>query len=117
MTRDRQLDQLAQLARMLRDRELNRLSVLAARRQAARVQMEDCREDRRRALASAAADPAHIAGADGPWLAWNVARHQKLSASAALAAADVEAQLLIARRAFGRAEALGRIAERKQQKR
>ncbi len=111
MNRDR-LAQLQQLAAMIRDRELHRLAELAAKRHFAEAQVKGNRKDRLRTLSSAAADPAHIAGADGPWLRWNAKRQRDLGSDAARAAADAEAQIVNARRAFGRAEALGRLATR-----
>ncbi|WP_172297632.1 hypothetical protein [Pseudoruegeria sp. HB172150] len=107
------LKTLARLAGLIRDRELTRLNKLSEQRRKAESELSVSREARMRALSQAAPDPAHIAGSVEDWLRLNAAETGRLSRAVSQAAAQAEGQGVVARRAFGRADALERLARRK----
>lgn len=110
------LAQLAALAELVREQELARLSEMSRKRREIETRLKDCRDAQRRTLSQAAPDPAHIAGADVTWLRWNAEKLYRLTQQASMAAADAEDQIVAARRAFGRAEALSALATRAQRR-
>lgn len=108
----RPIAELAALAQMIQDRELAMLRVLSARRQDAQAAQRACREAQSRAISQAGPTPAFLAGTDAQWLRLNAQRLRAATERAAQAAVEVEDQLMAARKAFGRADALARLARR-----
>lgn len=116
MTRRQDLAALAELAAMLRDRDLARLAG-AMRRAAGIAQEIEAVEDelRQRGKEVAAAempDTAWRAGADTPWQEFAGRRRSELTAGLANARAAAEDIRSDAVRSLGRAEALARLARR-----
>jgi len=109
MTNGRAL-QLAAIAALIKDRELAALGELTAKRRREEDAARALLDARARNLSGACPDPAHLCGADGAWLRLNIQKVRDQGVRTALAAASVEDQIARARRAFGRAQALERIA-------
>ncbi|MDJ0825802.1 MAG: hypothetical protein QNJ16_09895 [Rhodobacter sp.] len=104
------IEKLAALAGMLRDAELSKLAARAAERRKIEGEISELRQQRH-ALSQLAEDgPAKQVHAEALWQCWAETRMKALSADAAQAAARSEAQIPVARRAFGRAQALQKIA-------
>jgi hypothetical protein len=105
-----ELAELGRVTGLVLDAELARLRDVTAEVAAVRLQIAELDEalrDRTAVLRHGeGADCAHLAGRDGPWLDWVAARKRALNAALAEVAARREAQRVVARRAFGRAEAL-----------
>ena len=57
-----------------------------------------------------APDPALLAGQDARWLGWVQAERARINSEIAEAASRREAQRVVARRAFGRVEAIGALS-------
>jgi len=116
LTRRRDLAALAELAAMLRDRDLARLAEATDR--AAVIAREIKAVDtglRQRGDQIAAADmpdPAWRAGADAPWRELVERRRSDLTGVLAKARAEAEDVRCDAVRSLGRAEALARLARR-----
>ncbi len=108
------LARLAELARMIRDAELGRLAAAEADRRAAAAGLAGLRDERSAVRRRAAPDAARRAGAQDRWEIWAEARERTQATALAQAAAEAEACKVRARRAFGRAEVLGRLAARPQ---
>ncbi len=107
------LAKLAALADMIKEAELGKLRDLEAKRQSTIKQTSDLQISRRKAIADASADAAHISGSVNNWERWAESKTRELSVKTAQAAAEAEAQKLRARRAFGRAAALERLVAEK----
>lgn len=116
MTRTR-LETLAEIAAMLRDAELARLQKLERDRSEIEEQRQALHRDRIRAMASLEPDPARMAGADIRWQGWAAGQMHALAIRETSAAAAAERQKVEARRAFGRADVLARLAKAAQQTR
>lgn len=105
-----ELAELGRVTRLVLDAELARLRDVTAEVAVLRVQIAEldaALRDRTSVLSQGErVDCAHLAGRDGPWLDWVAGRKRALNAVLAEAAARREAQRVVARRAFGRAEAL-----------
>lgn len=104
------LAKLAEIAAMLRDAELSRLNHLERTRTRLEEQRQKIHKDRIAAMASLSLDPARMTGADVRWQGWASQQVQGLTVRAAQQAAAVEHQKIQARRAFGRADVLQRLA-------
>lgn len=103
------MKRLAELADMIKDLELARLSESQAQRQMLRTQSEAVRATRAQSVPADVADAAYLCGNAEHWQTWCQHRLADLSAQEARAAADMEVQKKIAARAFGRSSALGQL--------
>ncbi len=112
MKMNNRLERLATLADVISERELSKLAELSRRRSELEANVRANRDANHRTIESATPDPAHFAGADDAWLRWNLQELKKLSEATAIAASDAEQQLVVARRAYGRALALTKLKSR-----
>ena len=101
---------LADLAAIIRETELARLATLAADRRQTESRMAELRIQRADVTQRPGLDAARLGGADAHWLEWSNAQLQDMSSHSAQAAAQTEAQIAVARRAFQRADVLNRLA-------
>lgn len=111
MAEDR-LKRLAQLAAMVRDKQMAALSQSAAKRNALAEAADEIRKQRQRAAESAAPDAAHRAGIDATWGRWSAQALSRQSQALIEASKDLEDHKHRARRAFGRAQALKALRDR-----
>jgi len=110
------IHKLGQLTKMVKDAELARLRELQESRHRVETLRAKLRQAQSDAYAAVAFDPAHLTGADLRWQGWASARLQDLSTELAQAAAEAETQKARARQAFGRDQALSKLAARLAQK-
>jgi len=116
------LADMEQIARALLDRELAELRTQAqavARCRSAVAALSAAQARRGQALAAGGAetDLAHLTGRDSIWQDWVRRERASRQARMAQALAEQEARRLSARRAFGRAEALGALRLREETER
>lgn len=110
-----ELAEMARVTQLVLDAELARLKDVTAEVAALRAaiaELDDALQTRSAALVDGADDDcARLSGRDGPWQAWVATRKRALNAALAEAAARREAQGVVARRAFGRAEAVAGLRQ------
>lgn len=104
------LTEMMRVTRLVLDAELAKLRTIGAEVDGFRAAIAELDRDvrtRARHLANLEADDsARLAGRDGPWLGWVARQRRSLTGAMADAAARRETQRVVARRAFGRVEAL-----------
>lgn len=98
------------IAKMLRDRELAGVEAVLSRLNALRAEIATRETARDRRLADRALDAARLSGADVAWLALTEDRLRRSQVRMAELRIEHEAALAKARKAFGRADVIGRIA-------
>lgn len=101
---------LAEIAAMIRDREMGRVEAIVRHMDRIRADIAQI-EDAGRAGRTGEIDVARLTGADLAWAAWSQERLTRLQAQLATLRASHEAALSGARRAFGRADVTRRIAK------
>ena len=106
------LAKLAALADMIKEAELSRLSAAETARRAISRKSAAVRTAVSDANRNAEPDAAHASGTAARWHTWADRRLKALTLQEATAAAEAEVQKRAASRAFGRAAALGRLAQR-----
>lgn len=108
---------LLRLMEMIKDVELMRLAEIAARQDELSGQiatLEQSRADRANAISGLEGlDAALLSGADSRWSAWLAAEAKRLEAVAAVKMAERDQQFAIAQRAFGRAQTLAGLLQKK----
>ena len=106
------LAKLAALADMIKEAELGRLSAAETARRAIARQSATVRAAMSNANRQAEPDAAHVSGTAAHWHIWADRRLKALTLQEAMTAAEAEVQRRAASRAFGRAAALGSLAQR-----
>lgn len=112
---NKDLSALQKLAQMVLDSELERLRAISTEQAHKAAQIKSLRDARRTRdeILLSGPDMAQFAGVDVRWNRWIAREQQKQAVEAAQIAARREAQLEISRKAFGRAQVLGRLASKK----
>ncbi|MGH1330235.1 MAG: hypothetical protein ACRBBK_05090 [Paracoccaceae bacterium] len=106
---------LERLAQMILDAELGRLQAISNEAEAkakAIKALQDARKTRDQILLDGP-DMAQFAGADVRWHRWMAGAQRSLAIEAAQIAAKREAQLAVTRKAFGRAQVLGKLSAKR----
>jgi len=106
------LAKLAALADMIKEAELSKLSAAESARRRITQQSAAVRTAISDANRRAEPNAAHASGTAAHWHIWAERHVKALTQQEAMAAAEAEVQKRAARRAFGRAAALGRLALR-----
>ncbi len=117
------LEELEKTTKLILDHELAQLRALSEAVAACRAGLAELGQAQSKravtlAQSGGADDAAYLTGRDGVWQKWLQDERSRRQAEVARALADLEAQRLVARRAFGRADAFREIkaldaAERK----
>jgi len=110
------LDQLAALARMVKDAEILRFGRAVSERRDIENARRSLQEARRNVQRSSTPDAAHLSGQAALWQIWAGQQLRDLNAGLAMAAAREETARTAAARAAGRADVLARLARRQDQK-
>ncbi|AJE44817.1 hypothetical protein [Celeribacter indicus] len=110
------LVRLREIAELALNAELAALSAIRAEEERPHARLREIEEAIRArvllAASSTAFDPARLSGAEEAWSRWADRERRAAFRDLARIAERKEAQLARTRRAFGRKEALGRLAER-----
>jgi len=107
-----QMKRLADLAQMIKETELARLSGAETARRKLRSEAESVRAKQSQSAPTAEPGAAHLSGNAERWQDWCKGRLAQLSAQEAQVAAEAEAQKRTAARAFGRSSVLGQMVAR-----
>lgn len=105
---------LEALAQMVLDAELGQLKMIAKEQNEKAVAINALQEARktRDEILLGGPDMAQFAGADVRWHRWMAGAQRRLAVEAAQIAAKREVQLAVARKAFGRAQVLGKLGSK-----
>ncbi|SPJ24645.1 hypothetical protein [Palleronia abyssalis] len=107
----KQLEDLADIAGVISDRELSKVRVIMAEMARLRSEIAEIQDQRAARQADAALDLARVSGAEMAWMAATEERLRVLQSQHARLRAGHEQVLDVARKAFGRADVARRLAE------
>ena len=107
---NRQIDDLAHISAMLRDRDLKSVALIVSKLNAIRSDVAILEKPRKDRLSNAAIDLARLSGVDVRWMAETERRILRLRQQEAALRVSHESALARARQAFGRADVTARLA-------